>query len=285
MPQARRKLSLLVLLGALLVFAAGADPASAAIGKCGVQYGKCVYLGHGATSSGKNNCSGATVSKARAPRGRRSLQRGGRWDYFRLADCGSSGSERATWVDMSFSRMQQGDLYEWWQVIDSMPTVYAGHSGSTHSVRQTDSSLSSGCAGGGSGNNIALSVGFFDTAVGPKRFGVKANGGPDSPCSRSARHYRPIDVGRVRVGHVYHWTVRVFWSHLARRGYAKVWLDGRLIDPNRDGFTFRGPIGYRLAPDGDYIADSSLRIQHGFYRHPRNTSTWIERTSGFAFRR
>ena len=186
---------------------------------------------------------------------------------------------------MSFTRMQQKDVYEWWQVVDSMPSVYGGQSGSTHSVRQTDASLSSGCDGGGNRDSIALSVGFFDTHVGSRRFGVKANGGPDSPCSRSARHYSTIDLGRVRVGHVYHWKVDVFWSHLPHKGYAKVWLDGRLVDPNRDGFTFRGPIGYRLAPNGDNIANSNLRLQHGFYRHPYNTSTWVEGTSGFGFRR
>ena len=246
------------------------------------RYVKRVYLGSGGRDSGSFNCASATVAKAPAPAGIGSLQAGGQWDYFRLPDCGNSGSERATWVDTAFTRMQQKDVYEWWQVVDSMATVYDGQAGSTHSVRQMDSSLSSGCGGGGNGDNIALSIGRFNSPLGAKRWGVSANGGPDGPCAGSARHYPDLDAGAVQVGEVVHWRVEVLWRHDAS-GYARIWKDGRLVDPDGDGYSFRGPLGFRLALDGSDISSAALRLQHGFYRHPANTATWVERTSGFGF--
>lgn len=250
------------------------------------KYVRRVYLGNSAFSSGeKFNCANAVVDKAQGPEGLGSMQGNGQWDLFRLPDCGSvAGSERGTWVDMSFARMGETYTYEWWQVFDALPEVYYGHAG-TNSIRQTDASLSSGCDGGGNRDNIALSVPFYTSPLGAKRFGAKANGGPDSPCAGTQRTHGPIDMGPIEVGKVYHWRVQVRFTHLSD-GFVRIWKNGVLQgDEDGDGFTFEGPVGYRLAPDGDNIASSSIRIQHGFYRHPNNTSTWAMRTSGFGFLR
>lgn len=196
-----------------------------------------------------------------------SLRPDGTGDRFRIQNYSATESERVTWLNTQFTQQGRRNVFDMNVVYDALPDVYPGHS-LLLAIRQMENSFGGFCSGLGQPDNVIA----FDLNTMGKRYGLRLNGGPGSPLDSSAVQ-KKLDFGPIVVGELVKWRFDVTWSSTA--GHVAVWKNGvKLADVNT-------PIGFQKGCGGNAISSTvAYRAQHGFYRHPYNTSTSVMRSSG-----
>jgi hypothetical protein len=198
-----------------------------------------------------------------------SLSRGGIGDLFRVPSQPTRQVQRCTWRDISFAVMR--GFYDFsvslrWEVYSESDSDHAGIA----YLRQNETSLTSGCSGGGNNGNQALLL-RVERKPSPDHWQLQVRGGA-SPSSAAPVDF--VDLGPISAGQIdtFRFQLHPAYDH----GSLTLWHNGKVAYSDLDR-----PIGFHFACDGVDISAFKLRMQHGIYRHA--TPGWTLTSSGFIF--